>query len=132
MEAKPGSGNLRKRIAAGAFRNALAGDVLALLDHDEARAVGPHAIGHASPFRRQPRASPFRSTFPTRQAGRDVLALAERNDLGGMSFGFTVPEGGEQWEGRKRTLRSIGLREISVVSSWPAYPDTELALRARA
>jgi HK97 family phage prohead protease len=67
---------------------------------------------------------------PDTQPGRDVIALAERSDLGGMSFGFTVPKGGEEWQGNKRVLRQIALKEISVVSAWPAYPDTEIALRA--
>ena len=55
--------------------------------------------------------------MPDTQPGRDVLALAERGDLGGMSFGFTVPKDGERWRGKKRELVQIALREISVVSS---------------
>lgn len=74
----------------------------------------------------------FSLDVPDTAAGRDVLALAERGDLGGMSFGFTVPKGGESWSGERRTLRTIGLREISVVSAWPAYTGTEVALRHRA
>ncbi len=60
-----------------------------------------------------------------------MLALAERGDLGGMSFGFMVPKGGEEWDGEKRTLLKVDLKEISVVPAWPAYPDTSLALRSR-
>jgi len=74
----------------------------------------------------------FSLDLPDTAAGRDVVALAERNDIGGMSFGFRVPKGGESWNGKRRTLRTIDLREISIVSSWPAYPDTSLALRSRA
>lgn len=122
-------GQFVETIAAGAFRGALAGDVLALLDHDEGRLLGRTRSGTLR-LSEDSCGLAFSLDLPDTQAGRDVLALAERNDLGGMSFGFTVPEGGEHWEGRKRTLRSIGLKEISVVSSWPAYPDTELALRA--
>jgi HK97 family phage prohead protease len=73
----------------------------------------------------------FSLDLPETQAGRDVQALAERDDLGGMSFGFTVPDGGETWAGDRRTLRAINLMEISIVSAWPAYPDTSLALRTR-
>ncbi len=57
--------------------------------------------------------------------------LASRGDLGGMSFGFTVPKGGEVWNGTNRTLQAVTLHEISVVSAWPAYPDTEIALRGK-
>lgn len=42
-----------------------------------------------------------------------------------------MPAGGEQWDGDIRTLSTIGLKEISVVSAWPAYQGTEIALRAR-
>jgi len=72
----------------------------------------------------------FELALPNTSVGRDVEALAERGDLGGMSFGFLVPDDGESWTGRRRSLRAIDLREISVVSAWPAYPDTEIALRA--
>lgn len=73
----------------------------------------------------------FSLDLPDTAAGRDVLALAERGDLGGMSFGFTVPKGGEAWDGNRRSLRAVNLAEISVVQAWPAYSGTEIALRAR-
>jgi hypothetical protein len=47
-----------------------------------------------------------------------------------MSFGFVVPGGGEKWAGRTRELINVDLREISVVSAWPAYPDTVVIPRA--
>jgi HK97 family phage prohead protease len=63
----------------------------------------------------------FDLDVPATSVGNDVLALAERGDLGGMSFGFMIGKDGETWDGKKRTLRTIDLREISVVSAWPAY-----------
>lgn len=122
-------GAFRERIAPGAFRSAIAGDVLALLDHDAGKVLGRTRSGTLR-LTEDSRGLAFSLDVPETQAGRDVLALAERGDLGGMSFGFNVPEGGESWDGRTRTLRSIALKEISVVSAWPAYPDTEIALRA--
>lgn len=118
-------------IAPGAFRSALAGDVLALLDHDAGKVLGRTRSGTLR-LSEDSRGLAFSLDLPETQAGRDALALAERGDLGGMSFGFTVPKGGERWAGERRTLLSVGLKEISVVSAWPAYPDTSLALRARA
>jgi len=73
----------------------------------------------------------FEFSVPDTQAGHDVLALAERDDLGGMSFGFLVPKGGETWNGNRRTLTAIDLREISVVSAWPAYDGTTVNARTR-
>ncbi len=72
----------------------------------------------------------FEIDLPETSLGRDVLALAERGDLGGMSFGFTVGKGGENWQGRRRELRAVTLHEISVVSSWPAYNGTIVSARA--
>lgn len=122
-------GAFRERISVGAFRNALSGDVLALLDHDPAKVLGRSRTGTLR-LNEDAKGLAFSLDVPDTSAGRDVLALAERGDLGGMSFGFTVPEGGEEWEGRTRTLRTIDLKEISVVSAWPAYEGTEIALRA--
>lgn len=122
-------GAFRERIAPGAFRSAIAGDVLALLDHDAGKVLGRTRSGTLR-LSEDSRGLAFSLDVPDTQAGRDVLALAERGDLGGMSFGFTVPAGGEEWNGQTRTLNTIGLREISVVSAWPAYEGTEIALRA--
>jgi HK97 family phage prohead protease len=73
----------------------------------------------------------FELSIPDTTAGRDVLALAERGDLGGMSFGFLIPDGGDKWTGRQRELLNIDLREISVVSAWPAYPETTVTARSK-
>ncbi|MFS8052330.1 HK97 family phage prohead protease [Rhizobium sp. BR 317] len=123
-------GKFVEKIAPGAFREALAGDVLAMLDHDPGKVLGRTRSGTLR-LTEDSRGLAFSLDLPDTQPGRDVLALAERGDLGGMSFGFTVPQGGESWQGEQRTLRNVSLKEISVVSAWPAYPDTEIALRAR-
>ena len=122
-------GTFVETIEPGAFRSALSGDVLALLDHDASKVLGRTRSGTLR-LTEDSRGLAFSLDVPDTAAGRDVLALADRGDLGGMSFGFTVPKDGERWTGNRRSLRAIGLREISVVSAWPAYPDTELALRA--
>src|SRR5690606_33435859 len=118
------------RIAPGAFRGALAGDVLALLDHDKGKVLGRTRSGSLR-LTEDSKGLAFSLDLPDTQAGRDVQALAERGDLGGMSFGFMVPKGGESWTGNTRTLNKIDLKEISIVQAWPAYPDTEVALRNR-
>lgn len=123
-------GSFVETIAPGAFRASLAGDVLALLDHDAGKVLGRTKSGTLR-LSEDARGLAFSLDLPDTAAGRDVLALAARGDLGGMSFGFTVPTGGEAWRGERRTLRAVDLKEISVVSAWPAYPDTSLALRAR-
>lgn len=123
-------GPIVETIAPGAFRASLAGDVLALMDHDPARVLGRTRSGTLR-LSEDGKGLAFSLDLPDTQAGRDVLELAQRNDLGGMSFGFIVPKGGETWQGERRTLRAVDLHEISVVSAHPAYPDTSLALRSR-
>jgi len=122
-------GSFVETIEPGAFHRALGGDILALHDHDPGKVLG-RTRSKTLRLYEDSRGLGFELALPNTSVGRDVEALAERGDLGGMSFGFLVPDGGESWAGRKRSLRSIDLREISVVSAWPAYPDTEIALRA--
>lgn len=123
-------GSFVETILPGAFRSALAGDVLALLDHDTGKVLGRTRSGTLR-LSEDSRGLAFSLDLPDTAAGRDAIALAERGDLGGMSFGFNVPKGGDSWAGERRTLRTVGLKEISIVSAWPAYAGTEIALRHR-
>lgn len=78
-------------ILPGAFRGSLmpSRDVLALVDHDPSKVLARTRSGSLR-LAEDPRGLSFSLDVPDTQAGRDVLALAERGDLGGMSFGFTV------------------------------------------
>lgn len=125
-------GNFTETIAPGAFGGSLRSgeDIVALVDHDQTRLLARTRSGSLR-LSEDDKGLAFSMDVPDTQAGRDVLALAERNDLGGMSFGFTVLQGGERWEGNQRELRSVELKEISVVSVWPAYDGTSIAARGR-
>ncbi|WP_118133717.1 HK97 family phage prohead protease [Oceanicella sp. SM1341] len=117
-------------IAPGAFAGSLTSgrDVLALVDHDPTRILGRTRSGSLA-LSEDSRGLAFRIDLPDTQSGRDVLALAERGDLGGMSFGFTARD--EHRDGDRRELRAVDLFEISVVAAWPAYPDTLVQARGR-
>ncbi|MGE0651512.1 MAG: HK97 family phage prohead protease [Alphaproteobacteria bacterium] len=119
-------------IAPGAFTEALRSgvDIVALQDHDPSRVLARTRSGTLK-LTEDAKGLAFDIAIPNTQAGADVLALAERGDLGGMSFGFTVPKGGERWQGKRRELLRLDLREISVVSAWPAYEGTIVAARMR-
>ncbi|MBN8607042.1 MAG: HK97 family phage prohead protease [Caulobacterales bacterium] len=119
-------------IRPGAFAESLRanGDILALADHDP-RSVLARTKSGTLRLSEDSRGLAFDLDVPDTTTGRDMLALAERGDIGGASFGFTVPKEGESWSGSKRELRAVNLIEISVVSSVPAYGGTTVQARAR-
>jgi len=122
------SGAFTEVIAPGAFAGSLraGADILALADHDPTRVLG-RTMSKTLRLAEDSRGLAFEIDLPDTQAGRDVLALAERGDLGGMSFGFTATD--ERRDGDRRILRAVDLFEVSVVSAWPAYPETTVQAR---
>ena len=70
--------------------------------------------------------------LPDTTAARDLRALMTAGVVSTMSFGFTVPRGGDKWsgDGSERTLTGINLHEVSVVTGFPAYPQTTAAVRS--
>ena len=119
-------------ILPGAFTATLAKsrDVLALVDHDAARVLA-RTRSKTLRLAEDSRGLAFDLDVPATTAGNDVLALAERGDLGGMSFGFTLAKDGERWQGNRRELRNLNLLEVSVVSAFPAYEGTTVHARRR-
>jgi HK97 family phage prohead protease len=117
-------------IKPGAFSSSLTRDIVALVDHDAGRVL---ARTRSKTLRlvEDTRGLSFDLDLPSTSYANDVLALVERDDVGGMSFGFTVDDDGERWNGSKRELRAVTLHEISVVSAWPAYEGTIVNARAR-
>lgn len=125
-------GSFTETIRRGAFGRTLErrGDVLALVDHDPSRVLARTRSGSLR-LTEDTRGLAFALDVPDTQAGRDVLALAERGDLGGMSFGFRVPAGGDAWSGEARELIDVDLFEVSVIQAFPAYDGTIVNARAR-
>ncbi|MCA1786017.1 MAG: HK97 family phage prohead protease [Desulfobacteraceae bacterium] len=119
-------GSFTEEIKPGAFD--LGTDILCLLDHNPGAVLGRTKSGTLN-LRTDDQGLFFELDLPDTAAGRDVQELAKRGDLGGMSFGFNVPKNGEVWEGSTRTLTKIDLREISIISAWPAYPETSVKVR---
>jgi hypothetical protein len=70
--------------------------------------------------------------LPDTTVGRDLSVLMQRKDVDSMSFGFTVPSGGDRWsdDGMTRELRQIKLYEVSVVTGFPAYAATSASVRS--
>ena len=124
-------GQTQEEIRSGAFTGALRSgrDVLALVDHDASRFLARTRSGTLR-LSQDSRGLAFDLDVPDTGEGRDVLALAERGDLGGMSFGFTVAQGGESRANGVRQLEALHLHEISVVKAHPAYDGTSVQARS--
>lgn len=119
-------GDFTETIRAGAFSRTLDKDILALVDHDTSRLLARTNTGTLE-LKEDNQGLWFRIKVPETTTGNDILALAKRGDLGGMSFGFLPDK--EEWNGNRRELLSVDLREISVAQSWPAYPETTVQAR---
>jgi len=71
------------------------------------------------------------ATLPDTTYARDLVVLMRRGDVSSMSFGFTVPNGGDTWDSNsERTLNEIRLHEVSVVTGFPAYEATTAQVRS--
>lgn len=70
--------------------------------------------------------------LPDTAAANEVYEAVKRGDLSGMSFAFTVPDGGDYYDAmtNTRTITQIAkVYECSVVP-YPAYPTTSIEARS--
>lgn len=69
--------------------------------------------------------------LPNTSQGRDAAELLRAGVVDSMSFGFSVPPGGDHWseDGSQRELRQVRLHEVSVVA-FPAYSKTSASVRS--
>jgi HK97 family phage prohead protease len=115
-----------ERIANGAFLRSLKSrnDIKLLWNHDSGQVLGSTRAGT---MRATEDAHGLKITaqLPDTTAGRDAQYLLKRGDVDSMSFGFTVPRGGDDWNdsGDERVLREVMLHEVSIVA-FPAYEQT--------
>jgi len=115
-----------ERIAPGAFKRALKSknNVFMFYNHDSGQVLASTRAGTMT-LSEDSRGLKVDAQLANTSAGRDVAELLKRGDLDAMSFGFSVPSGGDSWndDGTERTLNSVRLFEVSVVAM-PAYPET--------
>jgi len=116
----------REKIAPGAFKRSLRArnDIKLLWNHDAGQVLGSSRAGT---LRLEEDGYGLRvsADLPDTQQGRDAAYLIKRGDVNAMSFGFSVPAGGDDWssDGMERTLNSVRLHEVSIVA-FPAYSET--------
>jgi HK97 family phage prohead protease len=114
-----------ERIAPGAFKRSLdsRNDIKLLWNHDTGVVLGSRRAGTLR-LEEDNYGLRVSADLPDTQAGRDAAYLIKRGDVDAMSFGFSVPKGGDEWvSDNERVLRSVRLIETSVVP-FPAYSQT--------
>jgi len=127
-------GAFQEMILPGAFADSLGrDDVRALWQHDTAQVLGRSKAGTLA-LAEDGTGLRVEITPPNTQVGRDALESIQRGDVDQMSFGFTVPPGGEDWREEEdgmivRALSRVKLWEVSPVT-FPAYPQTEVGVRS--
>ena len=114
-----------ERIAPGAFKRSLQSrnDIKLLWNHDSSIVLGSTRAGTLR-LEEDNVGLRVSADLPDTQAGRDAAYLIKRGDVDSMSFGFSVPKGGDEWvSDSERVLKSVRLFEASVVA-FPAYAQT--------
>ena len=130
---KANIGSFVEQIAPGAFNATLSKgvDVRALVDHDPGKLLARTSSGTLR-LSEDTKGLAFELDLPDTQLGNDVLTMVQRRDINSLSFGFTMPAGGDDWPTpTTRILRSVNLAEISVLHHLPAYSDTSIQARSR-
>lgn len=130
------AGSFIERIAPGAFRESIAkgDDVRALINHDPSLILA-RTVSKTLLLREDQHGLYVEIQIPRTTYAQDLVESTKRGDISQMSFGFTVSPGGERWERSPnggpdiRTLLSVRLFDVSPVT-YPAYPDTDVAVRS--
>lgn len=75
----------------------------------------------------------FEATLPDTEAGREAYKAVERGDLRGMSYAFTIPEGGDSYdpETNTRTIKRIAKVYECSLTAFPAYESTYVSAESR-
>lgn len=122
-------GEFREQIAPGAFDAAIQKGASLWFMHDSKQIIANTKSGTLQ-LESDERGLKYTATLGESQRDQDILDLVRRGVVSEMSFGFRVPDGGDSWSGRDRTLRSVDLREISLVEVG-AYAGTSAEARSQ-
>ena len=124
-------GGFREKIAPKAFTKALKNsDTRALFNHDSNYVLG-RTSAKTLDIREDEKGLKFSVVPPDTTWARDLSVSLGRGDISQCSFGFTlgIDEWKEDKDGVSRTIKEVDrLPDISIVT-YPAYPDTSVALR---
>ena len=118
-------------IRRGALDDADISDVRLMYNHDQNKvplARTPKTMN----LSKSPAGLEIEATLPNTEEARAVYTAVERGDLSGMSFAFTVPPGGDNWNLKAKTREIFKINKILEVSvvPFPAYPQASVEARA--
>lgn len=119
-------------IKRGAFRKSLQArnDIKLLWNHDTGQVLGSTRAGTLK-LMEDERGLKVTASLPDTNLGRDTAYLLKRGDVSAMSFGFNVIKDSWSQDGNRRTLESVRIHEVSLVS-FPAYSATTGTTSVRA
>lgn len=117
-----------EQIRPGAFQRTLQArnNVKMFVNHDDTMPLASTRSGTLR-LEEDQRGLRVEATMPNTTFARDLVELMRSQIVDSMSFGFHVPRGGDEWtdDGQRRYLNEIALREVSVVTGFPAYEGTQ-------
>ena len=126
------AGDYIEIIKRGALDQADLSDVRLLVNHD-ANKIPLARVPKTMSLEVDQAGLTFKATLPQTEAGKEAYEAVRRGDLQGMSFAFTVPEGGDEYDPRTNTrtiYRIAKVYECSIVS-YPAYESTYVSTESR-
>jgi HK97 family phage prohead protease len=121
-----------EQIRPGAFQRTLSSrnQIKMFVNHEDTMVLASTRAGTLR-LSEDNRGLKVEADMPETSYARDLSVLMQRGDVDSMSFGFHVPRGGDEWsdDGQRRYLNEIALREVSVVTGFPAYEATSATIR---
>jgi hypothetical protein len=120
-----------ERIAPGAFKRSLQSrnEIKLLWNHDAGEPLAS-VRGGTLKLTEDDRGLKVQARLANTTKGRDVAELIRSKTIDSMSFGFSVIKDSWSRDGNQRTLESVRLHEVSLVS-WPAYEGTAGSVSVR-
>jgi HK97 family phage prohead protease len=128
-------GRFQERVSPGAFSQTLQeNDQVALWNHSDQHPLGRRSAGTLKLLEDKHGLHAEIRLNPKISFHKDVFEAVKDGTIAGMSFRFSVPQGGETLErdernGLRRTITAATLYEVSPVT-FPAYSETEISARA--
>jgi HK97 family phage prohead protease len=121
-----------EQIRPGAFQRTLSSrnQIKMFVNHDDTMVLASTRAGTLR-LAEDARGLRAEADLPDTTYARDLAVLMRRGDVDSMSFGFSVPRGGDEWsgDGQRRFLNEVRLHEVSVVTGFPAYEATSATIR---